>query len=68
MTSKDMVIEGLADLLTGGLPKQECEIMNALESLFEHLPLLFRAILSRVIKTAKACFIDSKHIARRVAR
>lgn len=68
MTGKDLVTEELANLLTGGPPKQEMEIMNALKSLSEHLPLLFRAILSHIIKTVKAYFSDSEHIARRVTR
>ncbi|VIO97144.1 SH2 domain containing protein [Brugia malayi] len=67
MTGKDLVTEELANLLTGGLPKQELEIMSALKNLSEHLPLLFRAILSHTIKTAKAYFDDSKYVARRVA-
>uniref|UniRef100_A0A0R3S3W2 Tyrosine-protein kinase n=1 Tax=Elaeophora elaphi TaxID=1147741 RepID=A0A0R3S3W2_9BILA len=67
MTGKDLVTEELANLLTAGPPKQELEIMNALKSLSEHLPLLFRAILSHIIKTAKVYFNNSGHIARRVA-
>ncbi|VDK89418.1 unnamed protein product [Onchocerca ochengi] len=67
MISKNLVTEELANLLTGGPPKQELEIMNALKNLSEHLPLLFRAILSHIIKTTKAHFNNSEHIARRVA-
>lgn len=68
MTGKDLVTEELANLLSAGPPKQELEIMNALKSLSEHLPLLFRAILSHIIKTTKAYFNDSEYVARRVAR
>ncbi|VBB31380.1 unnamed protein product [Acanthocheilonema viteae] len=68
MTGKDLVTEELAYLLTAeGPPKQELEIMNALKSLSDHLPLLFRAILSHIIKITKAYFNNSEHIARRVA-
>ncbi|MCP9260527.1 BMA-GAP-3 [Dirofilaria immitis] len=66
MIGKDLVTEELANL-TEGPPKRELEIMNALKSLSEHLPLLFRAILSHIIKTTKAYFNDSQYIARRIA-
>ncbi|VDN03650.1 unnamed protein product [Thelazia callipaeda] len=67
MTGKDFVEEQLANLQNEVSVKEDSKIINALKSLSEHLPLLFRAVLSQSIKVVRAHFDDSERIARRVA-
>lgn len=68
MIGKDLAVEELKNLQVVGQAKQELDIVIALKSLLGRLPLLFRAVLSHVVKTVKAAFKDSAHSARRVAR
>uniref|UniRef100_A0A183EPQ7 Ras-GAP domain-containing protein n=1 Tax=Gongylonema pulchrum TaxID=637853 RepID=A0A183EPQ7_9BILA len=66
MIGRDLAVEELKNFLSAGQPKQEVEIMVTLKSLSEHLPLLFRAVLSRVVKSVKANCKDRMHNQRRV--